>query len=41
MAVRVWTPRCSPSGGTRKREKRTARFVTGNYNYEIGGMTDS
>ena len=31
------SPRCSPPGRIRK---RAARFVTGNYNYETGSMTD-
>ena len=32
------TPKCSSSGGTRKRVK--ARFVTDDYNYENGSMKD-
>ena len=35
MTFRFGTPRCSSSG----LQKRAARFVTGNYNYETGSMT--
>ena len=32
-------PRCSSPGRIRSVQKRAARFVTGNYNYETGSMT--
>ena len=41
MAVRFGTPHpgCKSPGRLESVQKRAARFVTGNYNYETGSMT--